>query len=158
MKQINIYLESTIGNGRARAGVTGYILEYISTSGKAVTLSAGVAFDSATMNQAEIVALIKAISRIGEPSYIKVYTSNTWMKSLLNGWMEKWRANGWRKSNGQRVENADIISILSVMIGDQEIIAVGDDHPYRNWLKEETRKAALTLEKNECAFITIPCE
>lgn len=158
MKQINIYLENTIKFGCARPGVVGYILEYISASGKAVTLSAGVAFDSATMNQAEIAALIKAISRIGEPSYIKVYTSNTWMKSLLNGWLEKWRANGWRKSNGQRVENADIISILSVMIGDQEIIAVGDDHPYRNWLKEETRKAAFFRGENDTPFITIPCE
>lgn len=156
IKQVNIYIDCTIRFGSAQSGVTGYILEYTTPKGSTGTLSAGISFESATKYQAELVTLIKAISRIGEYCNLKVYTDDNWMRSLLNGWLDRWKADRWIKSDGKAVQNADIISILSVMIGDQDVIAVGDDHPYRNWLRSEIEKAAKHQCENGTEYVPIP--
>ena len=155
-KQINIYIDCTIRFGKAQSGVTGYILEYTTPKGSTGTLSAGIPFESATKYQAEVVTLIKAISRIGEYCSLRVYTDDSWLRSVLNGWMDRWRAEHWIKSDGKVIQNADIISILGVMIGDQEVIAIGDDHPYKRWLHSEIEKAAKHQYEDGIEYVPIP--
>ena len=65
---------------------------------------------STTNNRMEMTAACVALEMLGrvtcEPTTI--FCDAILIPSAMNTWLAKWKANGWRKSNGQPVENRDL--------------------------------------------------
>lgn len=63
-----------------------------------------------TNNRMEITAACVALEALGsvtdEP--ITLFCDANAIPNAMNGWMEKWRARGWRTSSGKPVSNADL--------------------------------------------------
>lgn len=70
----------------------------------------GSADTTTTNNRMEITAACEALEALGKPSLepITVYSDATLIPSAMNGWITKWKANGWTKAKRQPVENVDL--------------------------------------------------
>lgn len=62
-----------------------------------------------TNNRMEMSAAIHAISSTPEGSEIEIYTDSQYLKkALTNGWLEKWKKNGWMTTAKTPVLNQDL--------------------------------------------------
>lgn len=70
----------------------------------------GSADATTTNNRMEITAVCEALEALGtpKPEPICVFCDATLIPSAMNGWMDKWKTNGWTKAKRQPVENVDL--------------------------------------------------
>lgn len=62
-----------------------------------------------TNNRMEMSAAIYAISSTPEGCYIEIFTDSQYLKkALTNGWLEKWKKNGWMTTAKTPVLNQDL--------------------------------------------------
>jgi len=67
----------------------------------------GVLLEKATNNLAELIAVIKAIE-LGisrELQHIQIYTDSQYVQVGYTDMLDRWSANGWKNSNGERLAN-----------------------------------------------------
>lgn len=65
-------------------------------------------FRYTTNNRMEILAAIVALEMLREPCAVTLYTDSEYLaNSMMQGWAERWRQNGWKRKN-ERVPNADL--------------------------------------------------
>lgn len=67
-----------------------------------------------TNNQEELKAVLWALLQYGIPAAADenpptVYSDSAYAVNTLTSWMFNWERNGWRKSDGQKPENLDLI-------------------------------------------------
>ncbi len=66
---------------------------------------------STTNNRMELVAAIRALDALREPSDVELYTDSIYLRSGITDWISDWKANGWRRRSGRRwlpVKNEDL--------------------------------------------------
>jgi ribonuclease HI len=66
---------------------------------------------STTNNRMELVAAIRALDALREPSDVELYTDSVYLRSGITDWISDWKANGWRRRSGRRwlpVKNEDL--------------------------------------------------
>ena len=82
--------------------------------GKRLEMSGGFAYT--TNNRMELTACIVALQSIQESLPITLYSDSQYVVNGISlNWANKWRINGWRKSNGDKAENQDLWeSLLNV--------------------------------------------
>lgn len=62
-----------------------------------------------TNNRMEITAALKGLMALKEPCEVELYSDSAYLVDSFNlGWIEKWKSNGWRKSNNEEVKNQDL--------------------------------------------------
>lgn len=61
----------------------------------------------------ELTAAIRALEALPPRSSAIVHADSKYVVDGMNEWMPGWRSNGWRKSGGGPVENADLWRQLS---------------------------------------------
>ncbi|NLG50237.1 MAG: ribonuclease HI [Chloroflexi bacterium] len=61
-----------------------------------------------TNNRMEITAAISALRILQRPCRVTIYTDSQYLRRGISEWMPDWVARGWRKANGQPVENVDL--------------------------------------------------
>jgi ribonuclease HI len=62
-----------------------------------------------TNNRMELTAVIKALEALKYPCNVTVTTDSRYVcDGITKGWAEKWRANGWRKSDKSPAQNTDL--------------------------------------------------
>lgn len=61
-----------------------------------------------TNNQMELTAAIEALEALNTPCAVTLYTDSTYLKNGITSWMRKWKANGWKTTNGTAVKNRDL--------------------------------------------------
>lgn len=61
-----------------------------------------------TNNRMEITAAISALRILQRPCRVTIYTDSQYLRRGISEWMPDWVAKGWRKANGQPVENIDL--------------------------------------------------
>lgn len=92
MKSIEIYTDGACSYNPGPGG-WGAILIY---KGVEKRLSGGEA--STTNNQMEMLAVINALQCLKEPCEVTLYSDSAYVvNAFLQGWVDKWRANGWRR-------------------------------------------------------------
>lgn len=80
-----------------------------------------------TNNRAELYAIITAFEiaeeqdRIYERTLI-IYTDSMYCLNIVTEWMNKWKANNWKKSTGLEIENKDLVMQLDELIDKRKII------------------------------------
>ncbi len=61
-----------------------------------------------TNNRMELLAAIKALESLNRPCQVALYTDSQYLsKAFSEGWLERWKSNGWRASK-RAVQNSDL--------------------------------------------------
>jgi ribonuclease HI len=103
LKQVTIYTDGAC-SGNPGPGGYGVVLLY---NGHRKELSGG--FRVTTNNRMEIMAAIVGLRALKTRCAVTIVTdSQLLINSMTKGWVQRWRANGWRKRNNERVLNADL--------------------------------------------------
>ncbi len=62
-----------------------------------------------TNNRMELTAAIKALQALNRPCEVEIFTDSAYLcNAFLNGWIDSWIGNGWKKADKKPVENADL--------------------------------------------------
>ena len=111
MKKVTVY---TDGACRGNPGVGGWgaILCY---AGVEKELSGGEG--ETTNNRMELSAAIYALAALKEPCEVALYTDSKYLSdAITQGWLESWRARGWRRGRGEPVLNPDLWERLYALL------------------------------------------
>jgi ribonuclease HI len=102
-KRVNIYTDGSCLRNPGPGGY-GIILE---CEGKRTEKSGG--FRNTTNNRMEITAAIIALESLKEKNRVMIYTDSEYLvNSMTKGWVKKWRANDWVKSDKRPALNPDL--------------------------------------------------
>lgn len=103
MKKIEIFTDGAC-SGNPGPGGWGAMLKYNSYTKKI----SGAEINT-TNNRMELTALIKSLEMLKEPCEIIVCTDSKYLcDGITKGWAEKWRKNGWKKSDNKPALNSDL--------------------------------------------------
>ncbi|NLE75581.1 MAG: ribonuclease HI [Chloroflexi bacterium] len=61
--------------------------------------------DATTNNQMEITAAIAALRSLTRPSLVRLRTDSRYLQNGVNGWLARWKRNGWKTAKGEPVKN-----------------------------------------------------
>lgn len=62
-----------------------------------------------TNNRMELTAAIKALQVLNRPCEVEIFTDSAYLcNAFLNGWIDSWIRNGWKKADKKPVENAGL--------------------------------------------------
>jgi ribonuclease HI len=69
-----------------------------------------------TNNRMELQAAIQALSALKEPCRVALHTDSAYIqRAFTEGWLQRWRRNGWRTAAKKPVENRDLWEALLEM-------------------------------------------
>ncbi|MEX2579088.1 MAG: ribonuclease HI [Verrucomicrobiales bacterium] len=116
MKHVLIF---TDGSSRGNPGPGGYgtVVQY---GDHARELAQG--FRATTNNRMEIFAAIAGLEILKEPCRITVYSDSRYLvDSQTKGWVEGWKAKGWRRKDKSPVKNVDLWKRLEAAAAPHEV-------------------------------------
>ncbi len=117
--QVNPVTIYTDGACTGNPGPGGYGI-VILKQGKRQELSKG--YRLTTNNRMELLAAIIALESLTQPSQTELYTDSKYLSDAINkGWADRWRANGWRKSDKGKVLNIDLWKRLLALLDKHEV-------------------------------------
>ena len=71
-----------------------------------------------TNNRMELMAAIQALRALKRPCQVRLVTDSKYLKNgFTEGWLEKWKSNGWRTSDRKPVQNSDLWEELDRLAG-----------------------------------------
>lgn len=142
MKEVHIYLYSTVKSCRGGNGAYTYILETNTSQGN-VGISETEIVENVTAHKAMLLALAAALKRIRQTSYLVIYTDSNYMASNVNRSLFKWKKNGWKTARGDPVKHLEEWQEIEQLIKPHSYeFVVGIKHGYYQWMKEKSEKAA----------------
>lgn len=102
-KRVTLYTDGAC-SGNPGAGGYGGILMYGSiqkeySGGEALT----------TNNRMELRAVIEGLLLLKYPCAVEVYSDSAYtVNAFVNGWLNQWQNNGWKKADNKPVQNVDL--------------------------------------------------
>lgn len=103
MKKVILYTDGAC-SGNPGTGGWGAVLIY-----KGVEKRISGACPDTTNNRMEMTAVIEGLKCLKEPCEVEIYSDSAYtVNAFLNGWVESWRANGFKKADGKPVLNKDL--------------------------------------------------
>ena len=63
----------------------------------------------------ELIAPIKALSKIPQGSKVQIFTDSKYVKSGITEWIHNWKKNGWKTTNKQPVKNKELWEELDLL-------------------------------------------
>lgn len=141
MREVNIYVKSSIKSTRKRDGHIAYILELI-TDKKPVTLSGFEKVEQMTSNQSELAAITKALKRMKDKCVLTIYTDSKYIGSAIeNKWIDGWIKKNWVNAKDEPIANAEEWrNLLKLLEGHQFSVVVDFKHEYASWMERELEK------------------
>lgn len=77
------------------------------SSGKTLDLSGGEPLT--TNNRMELTAALAALQALKRPVQVELHSDSQYLVRAFNeGWLDRWRSNGWRTASKKPVENQDL--------------------------------------------------
>ena len=153
MRQI-IYTDGSLP--MTKKGYFGGIGAYFGKNDKR-NISEPFLLDKTTSPRCELFAIIRAIQKFLETTNtyklspkkdaLIIYCDNQYVVNSMNTWAFGWREKGWKKSNGNPIENPDLIKWLFNLIGYIRKFI----HFELHWVKAHRRKIPPkgTIEYNQ---------
>lgn len=116
MKKVMMYTDGACG-GNPGPGGYGCILVY---KGNEREIHGGDA--QTTNNRMELSAVIEGLSALNEPCEVVVTSDSKYVTDAINrGWLESWRAHGWKKADKKPVLNIDLWEKLIPLIEKHDV-------------------------------------
>lgn len=73
--------------------------------------------ENTTNNRMELTAAIRALEKIPAGERVELYTDSSYLKNAFtNGWLVKWKSNGWKTATKNPVLNKDLWLELDKLI------------------------------------------
>lgn len=104
-------------SGNPGPGGWGAVLRY---GGHEKTICGGEAA-ATTNNRMELLAAIRALEALTRPSVVRVHTDSQYLRQGVDGWLARWKRNGWMTADKKPVKNADLWRQLDVLAGRHDI-------------------------------------
>ncbi len=102
MKEVTIYTDGAC-SGNPGPGGWAALLQF----GRHERVLTGGASHT-TNNKMELQAAIEGLRALKEPCRVKLHTDSAYLqRAFTEGWIDRWRRNGWRTSSKKPVENQD---------------------------------------------------
>ncbi len=121
-KEVEIYTDGAC-SGNPGPGGYGVILKY---KGQVKELSGGE--PQTTNNRMELMGVIKGLNALKESCVVMLYSDSKYIIDAINkGWVKKWRANNWIKSDKKKALNIDLWEQLLDLLDKHEVTF--------NWVK-----------------------
>lgn len=117
----NVYTDGSCDQGSASSTTTNGGWAFIVTDEQNVILFTDSAFEpNTTNNRTEMLAIIKSVDSMSEKGFFNTegncLTINCDSAYIVNafedGWIDKWKKNGWKNSKGEDVVNQDYWNVL----------------------------------------------
>ena len=142
MKEVHIYLYSTIKGCRKCNGAYTYLLE-ADTSKGTITRFKTERVENVTAHKSVLLALIAALKRIRQVSYLVIYTDSNYVATNTKDSLARWKKNGWKTARGERVKNQEEWQEIEQLLEQHSFeFVVAPWNCYYPWMKEEAEKAA----------------
>ncbi len=74
-----------------------------------------------TNNQMELQAAIEALRTLSQPTQINVRTDSRYVRDGVTKWINKWRKNGWKLTDGTAVKNQELWQELDALCNRHEV-------------------------------------
>lgn len=148
MKNVSIYIYSSLKCIKAAEtanAAVGYILEFKGekrTYTRTKTILLCNIANEMTANQANLVVLEKALSRMNVKCELDIYLENQYIANAFEqGWVKNWIVNEWKNSNAQEIAHKkEWQKLLKNIQGNIVRFHVKEDHAYKKWLINEVEK------------------
>ncbi|MBQ3893204.1 MAG: ribonuclease HI [Desulfovibrio sp.] len=116
MKTVSIHTDgSCLGN--PGPGGWGAVLAF---GGARREMSGG--FAQTTNNRMEILAVVEALRALKEPCAVELWTDSQYVaKAIREGWLAKWKRNGWQTSAKKPVKNRDLWLMLDPLLARHDV-------------------------------------
>jgi ribonuclease HI len=118
--EVELYTDGAC-SGNPGPGGWAFILKHPRT-GK--TLEQSGAESPTTNNRMELLAVIRGLESLRRPTRVELFTDSVYVGKGLMEWMPKWKANGWRRREGQRwaeVKNVDLWQQLDQLLAIHQV-------------------------------------
>jgi ribonuclease HI len=69
-----------------------------------------------TNNQMELMAVVTGLRAVPAGARVCIFIDSTYVMENFENWLERWQSNGWRKTDGKKVENRDLWEELSIEV------------------------------------------
>lgn len=132
MPEVHLYTDGGC-SGNPGPGGWAFILQHPAT-GKMVEGSGGESVT--TNNRMELQAVVEGLTALKRPTHVELFTDSVYVGKGISEWMPKWKANGWRRREGNRwaeVKNEDLWRKLDVLISKHRVkytrVAGHSGHP-----------------------------
>lgn len=118
-KKKQVYEIYTDGSCLGNPGCGGWAA-VIKTGGKTTELTGGVY--NTTNNRMEIMAALKALESIKEPSKVVIYSDSAYLVNAFElGWLEQWKQSRWRNSDRVLVKNIDLWQKIDELVSFHDV-------------------------------------
>ena len=75
-----------------------------------------------TNNKMELTAVIEALKKLKKPCKVQLYSDSAYVVNALTlGWLENWKASGWRGSDKKSVKNIELWEELDKLLQIHEV-------------------------------------
>ena len=142
MKEINIYLYSSIKGSKIKNGAYTYLLEMTTQKGP-ITLSKTEKAEGMTAHKSELCALAAALKRIKKNSRLTIYTDSGYLATNARDSLITWKENGWKNAKGKAVKHLEEWQEIYRLLQRHSFkFVVSSEHSYYRWMKKETEDIA----------------
>lgn len=142
LKDVSLYIDTSIRGPRIRDGAYGYVLERKTAAGPA-TLTDVCKISASTEHRSLLMALIAALGHIRQPCRLTVYTECGYMADVLTKWLQVWEKNEWKRSRDKPLKNADEWKKAAALQAAHEVdVKLGVEHEYKIYLRREVDSVA----------------
>ncbi|MCA9151765.1 MAG: ribonuclease HI [Planctomycetales bacterium] len=135
--------------GNPGPGGWAFILRHLKTQ-KELEGSGGEA--DSTNNRMELTAVVRGLAALKRPCRIELFTDSVYVGKGLSEWLPKWKANGWKRREGGRlqpVKNEDLWRQLDTLCARHRVkytrVAGHSGHPENERCDELAVEAALKV-------------
>lgn len=136
---VNIYTVTSYKSPRQTSGAVGYLIEVLTEKGPATCLKYED-IEETTINGAELLAIVSALRRLTPAATeISIYTDSAYVANAIgNGWVDKWKQNGWKNEKGKAIGHQDLWEeMLDLLVGKHISFHVKEHHSYSNCMRFE---------------------
>jgi ribonuclease HI len=108
-------------SGNPGPGGWAFVLRHLA-SGKELEQSGGE--PQTTNNRMEMTAVIRGLESLRRQTAVELVTDSTYVGKGLTEWLPKWKANGWRRREGDQfkpIKNEDLWRQLDELLGRHQV-------------------------------------
>lgn len=141
MREVNIYIYTTVRSPRKKHGAYTYLLETGTAKGS-VTRSDTRRLEDVTAHKAQLLALSAAIKRLNKNCELVIYMDSAYIEACTGKWLERWRMSGWENAKGKPVADMEEWKELACLLDSHRYrFVIGEKHSYYGWMKAESERA-----------------
>ena len=90
-----------------------------------------------TNNRMELKAVIAALQALKRPCRVTLYSDSQYVVNMIKqGWLDRWKRNGWMRSKTEPAKNVDLLEELDRLLQTHQVemdwVKGHADNPYNN--------------------------